>query len=44
MRKGVVCQEKGVPMTIHLDPTCFVIMADFDFRKEELRKAAGDSI
>jgi hypothetical protein len=44
MRKGVVCQEKGVPMIIPLDQRCFVMMSILDFRKEELRKAAGDFI
>ena len=39
MKKRVVCQEKGPPLMIDLNQTCFAKSPIVNFRKNELRKA-----
>jgi len=38
MKKRVVCQEKGAPIMIDLNQTCFAKFPIMDFRKDEFRK------
>jgi hypothetical protein len=39
MKKGGVCQEKGVPMIIDLDQGCFAKKADFISQKGRVKKS-----
>ena len=40
MKKRVVCQEKGAPIMIDLNQTCFAKFPIMDFRKDELLRVS----